>query len=954
MSQKKIMDLTEVQSVDENSCYVPVDNGSATVRINLHNLEASATESAESYAQAAAASATSASGYADAAALSSASASTYATNASESAQDAALSAGSASDSADAAAVSASSAAQSASNVSAIVTDVSQQAAVALASAKEAKSFAVGGTDTRAGEDTDNAKYYSIQAGTSASNAATSAANAASSETNAATSESNAATSETNAATSETNAASSESNAATSETNAGASASAAALSEAAAALSRAAAATSSEDAEAWSVGTRNGVPVPATDPAYNNNAKYWAEAAAGAAGGGVTSFNGRSGIVSSQEHDYSAIQVDFDNTDTDFTSTDVQNIILEVARIIYDLDQALATVAKTGSYNDLSNTPNLATVATSGSYADLNNTPTLGTAAAKNSTSTISSGSTDLIESGSVYSLKQTLESEIGDLTDLDTTVKTDLVSAVNEVKALESEIGDLTDLDTTVKTDLVSAVNEVKASGGGAGSFFVILTDENALKGKTVSISDGTLVWQGTFDNTGRAEINGVTSIGPLTIISTDGVDTAETIYTVKNYSRYEIKLNFYTVYGFRVDSTKSIGNVSYKVQYNGDNVGNYDFASAYMNFSTDTWIWGDWTGDEFFMPRPVLIKQDYSEKIYLNPDNLALDEDGNDVSAILTGSTDGYNAMMEWGRNGKKIWYKLVPETDDATYTCYIADKQLDSGFHAWSFYDANNVLGDHFYTSIYNGSTVGSALRSLSGKTPNNNEAGATQITRAKANNQNGETYAWYIDVFADRILINLLMILVIKSTNSDVIGYGNYSGGSSASSLIQSGLGNTKGMFYGKQSNSVCKVFGMENYFANCWRRMAGLILSSGAQLYKLTYGTADGSSAAGYIESDSAPANYLNASKNIATNLSTSYITKESALSNGALIASAFAGANATYYSDACWSSTGVRFSLVGGSCAYGSACGAFALDLSDALSISDWNGGAALSLKPLAQ
>ena len=60
---------------------------------------------------------------------------------------------------------------------------------------------------------------------------------------------------------------------------------------------------------------------------------------------------------------------------------------------------------------------------------------LGTAASKNSTSSITSGSTDLIESGAVHSLKQTLESEIGDLTDLDTTVKTDLVSAVNEVKA---------------------------------------------------------------------------------------------------------------------------------------------------------------------------------------------------------------------------------------------------------------------------------------------------------------------------------------------------------------------------------------------------------------------------------------------------------------------------------------------------------------------------------------
>lgn len=34
-------------------------------------------------------------------------------------------------------------------------------------------------------------------------------------------------------------------------------------------------TSAEDAEAWSVGKRNGADVPSTDPAYHNNAKYYA-------------------------------------------------------------------------------------------------------------------------------------------------------------------------------------------------------------------------------------------------------------------------------------------------------------------------------------------------------------------------------------------------------------------------------------------------------------------------------------------------------------------------------------------------------------------------------------------------------------------------------------------------------------------------------------------------------
>ena len=418
----------------------------------------------------------------------------------------------------------------------------------------------------------------------------------------------------------------------------------------------------------------------------------------------------------------------------------------------------------------------------------------------------------------------------------------------------------------------------------------------------------------------------------------------------------YAAELESKKIYGFHVDSSVSSSSnaVSYHVQYDGKNVLNYDYSPAYMDFANDKWEWGSWSEDDFFMPKPCLIKQDYSDKIYLNPDNLTLDVDGNDVSAILTGSTDGYNAMMEWGKDGKRIWYKLVPDSGNASsYTVYISDVQADNDFVAWSFYDANDVLGEHFYTSIYNGSTVGSALRSLSGKAPNNTEAGATQITRAKANNKNSEAYAWYIDVYADRVLINLLLILVIKSLNSDVVGYGNYTGGTAASSLINTGLGNAKGMFYGKQANGVVKVFGMENWFANCWRRMAGLILNSGALKYKLTYGTADGSSAAGYREDDNAPTNYLTGNS-IATNLSSSYIAAETAKTDGSLLPSGFSGANGTYYSDACWSSTGVKYARVGGYCYHGSACGAFALALDSALSVSSWRDGAALSLKPLAQ
>ena len=65
------------------------------------------------------------------------------------------------------------------------------------------------------------------------------------------------------------------------------------------------ATSAQDAEAWAVGKRGGVNVGESDPAYHNNALYWKEQAQQAAGGGVTSFNGRAGTVVPQEGDYTA-------------------------------------------------------------------------------------------------------------------------------------------------------------------------------------------------------------------------------------------------------------------------------------------------------------------------------------------------------------------------------------------------------------------------------------------------------------------------------------------------------------------------------------------------------------------------------------------------------------------------------------------------------------------------
>ena len=68
----------------------------------------------------------------------------------------------------------------------------------------------------------------------------------------------------------------------------------------------AASDSSKLSESWAVGgtgTRTGEDT--------NNAKHWAMVAQGAAGGGVTSFNGRSGAVAPQKGDYTAAMVGAD-------------------------------------------------------------------------------------------------------------------------------------------------------------------------------------------------------------------------------------------------------------------------------------------------------------------------------------------------------------------------------------------------------------------------------------------------------------------------------------------------------------------------------------------------------------------------------------------------------------------------------------------------------------------
>lgn len=391
-------------------------------------------------------------------------------------------------------------------------------------------------------------------------------------------------------------------------------------------------------------------------------------------------------------------------------------------------------------------------------------------------------------------------------------------------------------------------------------------------------------------------------------------------------------------IYGFHISS--SVSDPSNAVTYLEDAVGK---TPAGMNYSTGVFSYGSWAEDEFFMPRPCMLRSNGTVAYYLNPNDYTKKADGT-ASDIANTSFNG-NAMMEWGRDGKKIWYKIVPDSGDNTSaSIYIADNQVDNSYHAYNFIKSDGSYVDHFYTPIYNGSLVNSKLRSISGQTIIANKTADEEISYATANGS-----GWYTETWSDTELINVLLILLGKSLDTQtVFGCGNMSG----SSYLAAGTMNDKGLFWGKHAssssdNSGVKVFGMENYWGNQYRRIAGLLYTkSGGYKVKYAYGTSDGSTASTYSSSGTG---YINTG--IGANGSSGYLTKMN-FSSGKMLHTATSGSATTYYCDYTYygTNTYTYYAYRGGYRNDGRYCGAFYLYVNNQASNAGSYIGASLSFR----
>lgn len=275
-------------------------------------------------------------------------------------------------------------------------------------------------------------------------------------------------------------------------------------------------------------------------------------------------------------------------------------------------------------------------------------------------------------------------------------------------------------------------------------------------------------------------------------------------------------------VYGFTLDQSESDSDSM--ITYFGNNE-LYTPASTTFTGKLGVFNCGDW-GNAFFFKgcKPCMLKYDGTVDYYLNPNDYTKKENGED-SDIADSSYEG-NVMVEF----PKVYLKYEVISEDKM-NVYISNTKIDDDYHCFAHIDSNGNEIDYIYVSAYNGKVINGKLRSISGVSADQSKTIQYFIDSAKANNPDDLNDIWNIDVFADRQLINVLLILISKTIDSALaFGYGfsNYY------NRAKLGVHNTNGIFYGSRylddTQIPNKVFGIENYWGNLNRFVVGLVKDS----------------------------------------------------------------------------------------------------------------------------
>ena len=282
-----------------------------------------------------------------------------------------------------------------------------------------------------------------------------------------------------------------------------------------------------------------------------------------------------------------------------------------------------------------------------------------------------------------------------------------------------------------------------------------------------------------------------------------------------------------------------------------------------------------------------------------LNHENHALKLNGG--ASDITKTSYGGNAMSEI----PLIWVKRW--TQNNYHFVVFCEEQYDDTYKAYAHTDADGNVLPVTYFPMYEGSVVNNRMRSLSGLTPTASMADEQETTAAK---QNGDR--WDKQSFSEINLMYEMCTMITCSTNSQG-KFGN--GNSQSDNFLQTGTLNGKGQFFGYTSTTqAVKVFYCENFFANYWKRLRGLLLING--VYHVKAVPPYNSTGAGYTNTGLTP-----------SGTSGGYCSRMEMASDIGRIPTVASGSETTYECDGLWfNNTIVAVALFGGSRGYGSKCG----------------------------
>lgn len=406
-------------------------------------------------------------------------------------------------------------------------------------------------------------------------------------------------------------------------------------------------------------------------------------------------------------------------------------------------------------------------------------------------------------------------------------------------------------------------------------------------------------------------------------------------------YSQDELNKFGVWVYSFTRLKKETIP--SEKIVYRG---ANEYYEKSYMDFSSDTFKYGDWKDAPFLLKdrlAPCVVGFDGEVKYFLNPDNYALKEDG--TASDITDTSQNINCYMRF-----KILFRRKRKNANGDTEVDISNVKINDEYKAYGgFVKTDGTLREYIYLPIYRGSLVNNKMRSMSGNlTPISSKTATEERNYCTAVGAGHDMITR-----ADREMIEDLAILMFKTTDfQSALGQGKSNGGSDVGACLKSGTMDNKGYFYGSSSTSVgIKLFGMENRYASQWERYLGEVLVNGVRKVKLTEGTQDGSTVTGfnftgegYISLNELP---------VPSGTSGGYISQCETVDDIGTFPVVVSGSSSTNECDGMWfNNSGTMVAFGGAPSNNGAFCGLFAVSLSYPVSHASWNIGSSVSYKPL--